>query len=250
LSGSIILAGIVLKLSLYGIFRLILPLLPKASLNYTYLIYVIGVITIIYASFSTLRTIDIKELIAYSSVSHAAVYLIGAFSNTMQGIEGSIALGLAHGFVSSGLFICAGGILYDRSSTRLITYYRGMAQVMPIFSVLFFILSLGNSGTPLTLNFIGEFMSLYGVFERMPILGVLASTSIVFSAAYTIFMYNRIVFGGSYSIYFVENIGDVTRREFIMLLVFVVLTVLFGIYPAPILDGLHYSVSSLIYSIN
>lgn len=250
LSGSIILAGIVLKLSLYGIFRLILPLLPKASLNYTYIIYVIGVITIIYASFSTLRTIDIKELIAYSSVSHAAVYLIGAFSNTVQGIEGAIVLGLAHGFVSPGLFICAGGILYDRSSTRLITYYRGMAQVMPIFSILFFILSLGNSGTPLTLNFLGEFMSLYGAFERMPILGILASTSIVLSAAYTIFMYNRIAFGGSYSVYFVENIGDVTRREFIMLLVFVIFTVLFGIYPAPILDGLHYSVSSLIYSIN
>jgi NADH-ubiquinone oxidoreductase chain 4 len=250
LSGSIILAALVLKLSLYGIFRLMLPLLPKASLNYTYIIYVIGVITIIYASFSTLRTIDIKELIAYSSVSHAAVYLIGAFSNTVQGIEGAIVLGLAHGFVSPALFICVGGILYDRSSTRLITYYRGMAQVMPIFSILFFILCLGNSGTPLTLNFIGEFMSLYGAFERMPILGILASTSIVLSAAYTIFMYNRIAFGGSYSVYFVENIGDVTRREFIMLLVFVVLTVLFGIYPAPILDGLHYSVTSLIYSVN
>jgi NADH-ubiquinone oxidoreductase chain 4 len=250
LSGSIILAGIVLKLSLYGIFRLMLPLLPKASLNFTYIIYVIGVITIIYASFSTLRTIDIKELIAYSSVSHAAVYLIGAFSNTIQGIEGAIVLGLAHGFVSPGLFICAGGILYDRSSTRLITYYRGMAQIMPIFSILFFILSLGNSATPLTLNFLGEFMSLYGAFERMPILGLLASTSIVLSAAYTIFMYNRIAFGGSYSVYFVENIGDVTKREFILLLVFVVFTVLFGIYPAPILDGLHYSVSSLIYNIN
>lgn len=250
LSGSIILAGIVLKLSLYGIFRLMLPLLPKASLNFTYIIYVIGVITIIYASFSTLRTIDIKELIAYSSVSHAAVYLIGAFSNTIQGIEGAIVLGLAHGFVSPALFICAGGILYDRSSTRLITYYRGMAQIMPIFSILFFILCLGNSGTPLTLNFVGEFMSLYGAFERMPILGILASTSIVLSAAYTIFMYNRIAFGGSYSVYFVENIGDVTRREFILLLVFVVFTVLFGIYPAPILDGLHYSVSSLIYNIN
>nr|AFD95956.1 NADH dehydrogenase subunit 4 [Penicillium chrysogenum] len=250
LSGSIILAGIVLKLSLYGIFRLMLPLLPKASLNFTYIIYVIGVITIIYASFSTLRTIDIKELIAYSSVSHAAVYLIGAFSNTIQGIEGAIVLGLAHGFVSPALFICVGGILYDRSSTRLITYYRGMAQIMPIFSILFFILCLGNSGTPLTFNFIGEFMSLYGAFERMPILGILASTSIVLSAAYTIFMYNRIAFGGSYSVYFVENIGDVTRREFILLLVFVVFTVLFGIYPAPILDGLHYSVSSLIYNIN
>jgi NADH-ubiquinone oxidoreductase chain 4 len=250
LSGSIILAGIVLKLSLYGIFRLILPILPKASLNYTYIVYVIGVITIIYASFSTLRTIDIKELIAYSSVSHAAVYLLGAFSNTIQGIEGAITLGLAHGFVSSGLFICAGGVLYDRSSTRLITYYRGMGQIMPIFSILFLILSLGNCGVPLTLNFLGEFMSLYGVFERMPFLGVLASSSIVFSAAYTIFMYNRIAFGGSYSIFFKENLRDVNKREFIMLLIFVILTVLFGIYPSPILDGLHYSVSSLIYNIN
>jgi len=248
LSGSIILAGIVLKLSLYGIFRLILPLLPKAYIDYTFIIYVIGVITIIYASLSTLRTIDVKELIAYSSVSHAAVYLLGAFSNTIQGIEGAIVLGLAHGFVSSGLFICTGGILYDRSNTRLITYYRGIAQVMPIFSILFFILSLGNSGVPLTLNFLGEFMSLYGVFERMPLLGILASSSIVFSAAYTIFMFNRIAFGGSYSVYFKDKIRDVTRREFIMLLVLVILLVLFGIYPAPLLDGLHYSVSSLIYS--
>jgi len=165
LSGSILLAAIVLKLSLYGILRLILPLLPKAFINYTYIVYLIGVITIIYASFSTLRTIDIKELIAYSSVSHAAVYLLGVFSNTIQGIEGSICLGLAHGFVSSGLFICAGGILYDRSSTRLITFYRGSAQLMPLFSILFFILCLGNAGTPLTLNFLGEFLSLYGTFE-------------------------------------------------------------------------------------
>ena len=104
------------------------------------MVYVIGVITIIYASFSTLRTIDVKELIAYSSVSHAAVYLLGVFSNSIQGIEGGIVLGLAHGFVSSGLFICAGGVLYDRSSTRLISFYRGIAQIMPIFSILFFIL--------------------------------------------------------------------------------------------------------------
>ena len=248
LSGSIILAAIVLKLSLYGIFRLILPLLPKASLDYTYIIYLIGVITIIYASFSTLRTIDIKELIAYSSVSHAAVYLIGVFSNTIQGIEGGIALGLAHGFVSSGLFICAGGVLYDRSGTRLISFYRGIAQVMPLFSILFFILSLGNCGVPLTLNFVGEFMSLYGVFERLPLLGVFASSSIVFSAAYTIYMFNRIAFGGSFSKFFEANISDVNKREFFILLTLVVFTVLLGIYPAPILDGLHYSVSSLIYN--
>jgi len=248
LSGSIILAAIVLKLSLYGIFRLILPLLPKASIDFTYIVYLIGVITIIYASFSTLRTIDIKELIAYSSVSHAAVYLIGVFSNSIQGIEGGIALGLAHGFVSSGLFICAGGVLYDRSGTRLISFYRGIAQVMPLFSILFFILSLGNAGTPLTLNFVGEFMCLYGTFERLPLLGALASSSIVFSAAYTIYMFNRIAFGGSFSRFFEVNISDVNKREFFILLTLVVFTVILGIYPAPVLDGLHYSVSSLIYS--
>jgi NADH-ubiquinone oxidoreductase chain 4 len=143
--------------------------LPKASLEFTCIVYLIGVITVIYASLSTLRTTDIKELIAYSSVAHAAVYLMGVFSNTIQGIEGGIVLGLAHGFVSSGLFICAGGILYDRVHTRLITYYRGVAQIMPLFSLLFFILCLGNSGTPLTLNFVGEFLSLYGAFERLPL---------------------------------------------------------------------------------
>ena len=247
LGGSIILAGIVLKLSLYGILRLILPLLPKASLDYTYIVYLIGVITIIYASFSTLRTIDIKELIAYSSVSHAAVYLLGVFSNTIQGIEGGITLGLAHGFVSSGLFICAGGVLYDRSSSRLITFYRGIAQIMPLFSILFFILSLGNAGTPLSLNFIGEFMCLYGIFERLPLLGVFASSSIIFSAAYTIYMFNRIAFAGSFSKFFLVNIPDLNKREFFILFTLVVFTVALGIYPAPVLDGLHYSVSSLIY---
>lgn len=247
LSGSIILAAIVLKLSLYGILRLILPLLPKASINYTYIVFLIGVITIIYASLSTLRTIDVKELIAYSSVSHAAVYLIGVFSNTTLGIQGGILLGLAHGFVSSGLFICAGGVLYDRSSTRIITYYRGVTQLMPLFSILFFILCLGNCGVPLTLNFIGEFMSLYGAFERLPILGAMASLSIIFSAAYTIYMFNRIAFGGSYSKYFLFNIPDTNKREFFILLSLVVATVIFGIYPNVILEGLNYNVSALIY---
>jgi NADH-ubiquinone oxidoreductase chain 4 len=247
LSGSIILAGIVLKLSLYGILRLILPLLPKASINYTYIIFLIGVVTIIYASFSTLRTVDIKELIAYSSVSHAAVYLLGVFSNTIQGIEGGITLGLAHGFVSSGLFICAGGVLYDRSSTRLISFYRGITQVMPLFSIMFFILCLGNCGVPLTVNFIGEFMSLYGVFERLPLLGAFASLSIILSAAYTIYMFNRIAFGGSYSRYFLYNIPDLNKREFYILFTLVILTVFFGVYPSPILDGLHYNVSCLIF---
>ena len=248
LGGSIILAAIVLKLSLYGVFRLILPIVPKASINYTYIIFMIGVITIIYASISTLRTIDIKELIAYSSVSHAAVYLLGAFSNTIQGLEGSILLGLGHGFVSSGLFICVGGILYDRYHTRLISVYRGMAQIMPIFSVLFFILCLSNAGTPLSVNFIGEFLSLYGIFVRMPYLGIFASTSIILSAAYTIYMFNRIAFGGSYSKYFIVNVVDLTKREFFLLITLVIFTVVLGIYPSPILDGLNYCISGVLYN--
>lgn len=248
LAGSIILAAVVLKLSLYGVLRLILPLLPVATLNFTPLVYTICVITIVYASLSTLRTIDVKELIAYSSVAHAAVYLLGIFSNTIQGIEGGILLGLAHGLVSSGLFICAGGVLYDRTHTRLITFYRGVTQIMPLFSLLFFILALGNSGTPLTVNFVGEFLSLYGAFERMPVLGILASSSIVFSAAFTIFMYNRVAFGGSLSSFFACNVPDLNKREFVLLSTLVAFTVLLGIYPSPILDGLHYSVSTLIFS--
>ena len=248
LGGSIILAAIVLKLSLYGILRLILPILPKAYMEYTYIIFLIGVITIVYASLSTLRTIDIKELIAYSSVSHAAVYLLGVFSNSIQGIEGAITLGIAHGFVSPGLFICAGGVLYDRSHTRVISFYRGVTQVMPLFAILFFILCLANCGAPLTLNFIGEFLSLYGVFERSSLYGLFASSSIIFSAAYTIYMFQRIAFGGAYSRMFTVVMPDLTKREFTILMLLTVPTVILGVYPALILDGLSYGVSLLLYN--
>jgi NADH-ubiquinone oxidoreductase chain 4 len=118
---------------------------------------------------------------------------------------------------------------------------------MPLFAILFFILSLGNCGAPLTLNFIGEFMSLYGVFERLPLLGIFASSSIIFSAAYTIYMYNRICFGGSFSKFFEENISDITKREFFLLFTLVLFTVIFGIYPSFILDGLHYYTGSYLY---
>jgi NADH-ubiquinone oxidoreductase chain 4 len=160
------------------------------------------------------------------------VYLIGAFSNTVQGIEGSILLGLAHGFVSSGLFICAGGILYDRSHTRIIGQYRGVVQLMPIFAILFFLLALGNCGAPLTLNFLGEFMSLYGIVEKSPVLGILACSSIVFSAAYTIYMFNRIAFGGSFSKLLQESVFDVNKREFLLLFILTTFTILYGIYPS------------------
>lgn len=248
LGGSILLAAIVLKLALYGIFRLLLPILPKACLYFTPFIFTLSAITVIYAAFSTLRTTDIKEIIAYSSVGHAAVYLMGAFSNTLQGIEGSILLGLAHGFVSSGLFIIVGGVLYDRTGTRNIAFFRGIAQMMPLLCILFFILILANCGTPLTLSFIGEFLSLYGAFERLPLIGALTCSSIVLSAAYSVYLFNRVAFGGSFSLFLAQTILDLNKREFFILFILVFFTVLFGIYPSFILDGLHYDVSSLIYS--
>jgi NADH-ubiquinone oxidoreductase chain 4 len=145
--------------------------------------------------------------------------------------------------------VCAGGVFYDRTGTRMIYFYRGAAQLMPIFTILFFILSLGNCGAPLTLNFVGEFMSLYGVIERLPLLGVLASTSIVFSAAYTIYLFNRTSFGGSFTKYLEESVYDLNKREFIILFILVIFTVLLGIYPSIILNTLDYSMNNLIYSI-
>ena len=175
------------------------------------------------------------------------MYILGIFSNTIPGIEGAIVLGLAHGFASSGLFICVGGVLYDRTGSRSVFMYRGMAQLMPLFSILFLILSLANCGTPLTLNFVGEFLSLYGAFERLPLAACIAASSIVFSAAYSMYLFNRIAFGGSFSFFFKEYVLDLNRREFFMLFALVFFTVLLGIYPSIIVDNLHYAVSSLIY---
>ena len=158
-------------------------------------------------------------------------------------------LGVGHGFVSSGLFTCVGGVLYDRSGTRSISLYKGLTQLMPMFVILFFILCLGNCGAPLTLNFVGEFLSLFGVFERLPYLGLLAGISIVFSAAYTIYLFNRTAFGGVFSKFFAENISDISLRETNILLLLVLFTIILGIYPSIITDGLNYTLSTLIYEV-
>jgi NADH-ubiquinone oxidoreductase chain 4 len=131
----------------------------------------------------------------------------------------------------------------------MIYFYRGMTHVMPLFSILFFILALGNCGAPLTLNFIGEFMSLYGIVEKLPVLGIFACTSIILSAAYTIYMFNRTSFGGSLTKYFDELVFDLNKREFLMLIILVILTILFGIYPSFILNSLHLASMTLIYAL-
>lgn len=211
------------------------------------LVQTLAIISLIYASLSTIRQNDTKAVIAYSSVAHMAVSLLGIFSNTVQGIEGSILLGLAHGFVSPALFIICGGIIYTRTHSRVISYHRGLANYMPIFTIFFLIFTLCNAGIPLSLNFSGEILSLLGMWFRSPIISCLGATGIVLSACYSIFLYNRISYG-AYSP-FLLPLKDIERREFFLLLTLLIPTVILGIFPNVVLEGLHTSISSIIYTV-
>lgn len=245
IAGSMILAGLILKLATYGFLRVLIPFLPEATSYFSPLVQTIAVVTLIYSSLTTLRQTDFKVLVAYSSIAHMSVVVIGLFSNTLQGIEGAILLSIAHGIVSPALFFCVGGILYDRYGTRNIRYYRGLTQFMPVFSALFFLIILGNMSTPLTLNWAGELMALMGSIQRSPLVGLAMSTGIILSAAYSIWLYARLC-NGSWSPYLGYAI-DITRREFMVLLPLVFTMFLFGIFPNIILTDLHYSVSTLLY---
>jgi NADH-ubiquinone oxidoreductase chain 4 len=165
----------------------------------------------------------------------------------MQGIEGGILLGLGHGFVSPALFIITGGILYDRYHSRDINSIRGVIQIMPMFSIFFFIFTLSNCGVPLSLNFIGEFLSLYGFFEKLPILGIFASLSIILSAGYSIFLFNRITFGNYLSInYLLSSIPDISKQENYLLIFLALLTIVLGIFPNICINIISINISNLI----
>ena len=247
LAGSILLAATILKFATYGYLRVLINFLPDATNYFSPLIQTIAIITLIYASLATIIQQDTKALIAYSSIAHMSIVILGLFSNTIQGIEGAILLALAHGFVSPALFICVGGVIYDRTGTRIIHYVRGLVTYMPVFTILFFIFTLSNTGIPLTLNFLGEQLSLIGIWERSPLIAALGATGIVLSAIYSIYLYNRI----SYGIYspHLKPIKDISRREFNLLISLLLPTVLLGIFPNIILDALHFSISSLLYNI-
>nr|YP_009739343.1 NADH dehydrogenase subunit 4 [Tricholoma bakamatsutake]QIC20187.1 NADH dehydrogenase subunit 4 [Tricholoma bakamatsutake] len=247
LAGSIILAATILKLATYGYIRVLINFLPDATNYFNPLIQTIAVITIIYASLSTIIQEDTKRLIAYSSVAHMGVVVLGLFSNTIQGIEGAILLALAHGFVSPALFICVGGIIYDRTGKRIINYIRGLATYMPVFTILFFIFTLCNTGIPLSLNFLGEQLSLIGIWQQNPIIASLGASGIVLSACYSLFLYNRLSYG-SYSPH-IPVIKDINRREFYILISLLLPTFIFGILPNILLNPLHTSISALIYTV-
>jgi proton-translocating NADH-quinone oxidoreductase chain M len=242
-AGSVILAGVLLKLGGYGFLRFSIPMFPEASIFFTPLVYVMSVVAIIYISLTTIRMVDLKKIIAYSSVAHMAFVTLGIFTLNLQAIEGSILLMLSHGVVSSALFMCV-GVLYDRHKTRVIKYYAGMIQVMPLFMTIFLVFSLANLSLPTTGGFIGEFLVLVGLFQTSKLIAALASTGMVLGAAYSIWLWNRIACG-NLKVRFIKSFADVNLREIYMFMPLIFSTFFLGIYPEVILDTLHMSVKNL-----
>ena len=247
-SGSVILAGILLKMGTYGLLRFSLCLFPYASLYFTPLVYAMSAVAVIYTSLTTLRQIDLKKIIAYSSVAHMAFVTIGIFTYNVYGIEGSLLIMLSHGFISSALFLCV-GVLYDRHHTRLIKYYSGLTQIMPIYSVFFVFFSMANLGFPGTSSFSGEFLTLIGSFQSNTLTTVLASTGMILGAVYSLWLCNRVVFGPLKTTY-INFYTDMNRREFAVLIPLVLCTIWMGVYPEVFLDPMHVSVSNLLQKSN
>nr|AKJ25712.1 NADH dehydrogenase subunit 4 [Geranium macrorrhizum] len=243
-AGSVILAGILLKLGTYGFLRFSIPMFPEATLFFTPFIYTLSAIAIIYTSLTTLRQVDLKKIIAYSSVAHMNLVTIGMFSLNIQGIGGSILLMLSHGLVSSALFLCV-GVLYDRHKTRLVRYYGGLVSTMPNFSVIFFFFTLANMSLPGTSSFIGEILILVGAFQRNSLVATLAAVGMILGAAYSLWLYNRVV-SGNLKPDFLHKFSDLNGREVFIFLPFIVGVVRMGVHPKVFPDCMHTSVSNLV----
>lgn len=243
-AGSVILAGVLLKLGTYGFIRYSIPLFPKASFFFTPFVYTISVIGIIYTSFTAIRQSDFKRIIAYTSIAHMNLVMIGIFSFNSIGIEGAIFQSLSHGFVASALFLVI-GIVYDRYHTRIVKYYSGLASVMPIYISIFLFFTLANIAFPGTSSFIGEFLILTGSFKSNTSVTFLGATGVVLSGAYSLWLLNRIAFGNM-KVQYYEKFLDLNKREFICFLPLICGTLIFGIFPNIILTSIHLSVHYLV----
>jgi NADH-ubiquinone oxidoreductase chain 4 len=243
LSGSIVLAGLVLKLSVYGYLRILLPLLPEASNYFSPFVMTLGVITIIHGALVTLRQVDTKAFVAQSSVSHMGTVILGLGASNCHGLEGAILLSIAHGLVSPALFILVGGVLYDRYHSRTIRYYRGLGQHMPSFKLWLFLATCANMGVPSSLNWISELLCFTGAFEISPIAGILAVTSVFLGAVYSIWLY-VIITGGGISPY-LAIAPDMTHREKALLIYLIAPTIFLGLFPSFVLDPLYVSITSI-----
>ncbi len=243
-AGSVILAAILLKMGGYGFLRFSLPMFPLASADLAPLVFAMSVIAIIYTSLVALAQADVKKLIAYSSVAHMGFVTMGIFTATTQGVDGAIFQMLSHGIVSAALFLCV-GVIYDRMHTRQIDAYGGLADVMPLYAACFMVFTMANVGLPGTSGFVGEFLTLLGAFRANTWVAVFATTGVVLSAAYALWLYRRIIFGAIEKP-ILKNLKDLSPREVAVLAPLVVLTILLGFYPAPILDVTAVSVQNLV----
>ena len=232
--GSVILASLLLKLGGFGFLRYSLPLFPSANRALIGFVSILALLGVLYASLTTIRQIDLKRIIAYSSVAHMNLAVLGMFAFTQQGLDGSVYLMLGHGIVSGALFICI-GILYDRYHTRLLHYYSGLVSVMPLFACSLFVFTIANMGFPGTVNFVAEFLIYTGIFDRNAFVAILATPAIVLSAIYSIWLYNRITFGTIKTKY-VNQFQDLNRVETAILFILVVGTFYLGLATVDILD--------------
>ena len=243
-AGSVILAGILLKMGGYGFLRFSLPMFPLASQDLAPFVFALSVIAIVYTSLVALAQEDIKKLIAYSSVAHMGFVTMGIFTFTSQGVDGAIFQMLSHGLVSAALFLCV-GIVYDRMHTREISAYGGLVERMPIYAFCFMVFTLANVGLPGTSGFVGEFLTLVGAFRINTLVAVIATTGIILSAAYALWLYRRVIFGVLEKRKLMA-IADMTPREIVVLAPLVLLVIFFGVYPAPLLDVMAVSVKKLV----
>lgn len=243
--GSVLLAGILLKLGGYGFLRFSIPLFPYASLYFTPFVYTLSLCGIIYASFTTLRQIDLKKIIAYSSVAHMNYVTIGLFTWNTIGMEGSYLLMISHGVVSPALFLLV-GFLYDRHKTRLLRYYSGCGRMMPIFALFFLFFTMANISIPGTSSFVGEFLILTGAFQNNTTVAIGAATGMVWGGAYGLWLANRLLYGVPKIIY-IGTFADLSRREVALVFPYFLLTLWIGFYPEPILSTIHPSLLSLIH---
>ncbi len=247
-AGSVILAGVLLKMGGYGFLRFSLPMFPLASEMFAPLVFTLSVVAIIYTSLVALAQEDIKKLIAYSSVAHMGYVTMGIFAMNMQGLQGAIFQMLSHGIVSGALFLCV-GVIYDRMHTREISAYGGLVNRMPVYAVIFLILTMANVGLPGTSGFVGEILTLMGAFEANTWVAFFAATGVILSAAYALYLYRRVVFG-ALDKESLKSILDLDLREKVLLVPLVVLTIFFGFYPSPVLDVTAASVEALITNYN
>lgn len=232
-AGSVILAGVLLKMGGYGFLRLSLPILPEATVYFTPLVYGLSVIAIVYTSLIALAQEDMKKLIAYSSVAHMGFVTIGIFSLTQQGVEGAMFQMLSHGIVSGALFLCV-GVVYDRLHTREINRYGGLVKNMPKYAVVFMLMTMASVGLPGTSGFVGEFLVLLGVYKVNTLVAFIAATGVVLGAAYMLFLYRRVVFG-ELTKPDVRSMKDINAREIAIFAPLVVLVIWMGVYPSSFL---------------